>query len=206
MEKISYIEYSYEPEGERKNIWKQKINHTLFSSSKGYKISYYDNNGDINKIMANFAKGSRAEETIRQYLNKVNPDRTFNYADPEAAGYFIVGKKPDNKHDLESSFGEKVEVKGYNIYNGQYVYFTTRLSTPERFWKEVIHNADALIVYDEKTKLGGILRKEDFLTSYEILPNNWFTTATTWKLKLTEVKEIKNHDKNLLQNVTSRVF
>lgn len=187
MEKISFVEWEYEPEGQRKDKWRKAILKTLIAQ-KGYEITFHDSSYDLDKVMAMFCKGFRAETAVLEHLQSMNQNCNWRFVS-EDAGYFVLDKAPDNKPDLTNDKKETVEVKGYKIY-GDRVYFVSYLNDPARFWKEVIHGASALIVYDENLKKAGIIRDYQFWSHYTCEINNKNPNKTTWILTLTDIKQI----------------
>lgn len=189
MKAIKFIDYLNEPNGARKEQWKQNILDALKTGPKGDETMLKWANNDVDKIMKRHYDAYLVELAVLNHLQKKNPDQIWKFVD-EYADSFKLSRKVDNEPDLVNNTGITVEVKNKKIYfhdNCKKVYFDSFWKTVELAWQRQFHDADYVIIYDPNKLVAGILSREQFIkTAVKETKEN----TITWIVELPTLYEL----------------
>lgn len=162
LKKISLETYQNEPNGARKELWKQNILEALKDAPNGSKKHFKSANNDVDVVMRQMYASFLAEKAVLAHLQKMMPDQNWRFVDPDSAGYYLMYYIVTNKPDLINDAGITVEVKNTTIYNDK-IYFTTPMKTIDGFWEKKLHAPNYVVVYDRGYAI--CLTKDDIINN-----------------------------------------
>lgn len=181
MNKISLEEYVYEPNGTRKDEWRQIILDAMQSGSYGRIKMLKECNYNPDEVIKRTYDGYLAECKVLNHLRKANPDQKWSFVS-EDAGYFLIdcktiSDKPDLTNGEITIEVKRIKKKADNIY-----YIDKDYKNNDEFWAHVAHNANYLIIVDSISERKCIIISRQDLDNMKSYPNPWHPEKTTWEI------------------------
>lgn len=182
LDRIKLEDYQNEPNGARKDFWRDNIKEYFKQAPEGQKTSLKEANNEIDKVVNNTYYGYKGELMVLNYLKEHYPSSNWHFVSPDA-GYFVLGptqNEPDLTNDLVT-----LEVKSYTIYSDT-VYIKCKYKQLDDLWAKKFHSADILAIIDQSRKAIAFVSRHYFNT-HVICYWNSYIKKWTWELQLDKI-------------------